>query len=420
MAKGKNDVSTTSGLLDALRNIVSVDGLEQLLVSRKEQLLLPVEQHNLRCAIECERQRIRSLLERSDGDTSIRADQERLDREMEAYRLRHTDETFAAAWADPNLSRFDNTMRFKQLGRLRFVEWLIDIGNAPAETDAQRMLRTTGCFFFDGTALKSLITAAGTQIGSDYLKLAAKILSNPEGDTAKWIRDTHPHFAFQTYSAGGDEFICFFRSELPVSDEDMREMIMRFQSELASSAELRALVDFDREDVILRYADLDEDEKAAMSTLSEPERSRKITDLRARLPKRFEPHFSGGYALLEDAMKALVHHDPEKVTTLEQAWEHLWMITDELLLVADESQRKNKGHYKALMRERDPDQWYFIMRSPEAERHARRANDLERRIAAVSAEVDCLPEPYRSRIAAALHGETHPVDTSVSTEIAVA
>ncbi len=390
--EGIENPVTPADSISYLQAITNFPDLKKFIRERKMELLLPEERLNLHAAL---RQKVRALLRqyhREEGtegaegtEASVRALREKYAAQYCEFYDYKTSATFEAAWADPILSSPGNTMKFKQLGLLRTGDYLVERGQAlNGAEDAEGMenvLQTSGCLFFDGTALKSIITATSTQVGSEYLQAAAKLFNNPEGNTAQWIRRTHPHFTFQAYSAGGDEIILFFKAKRPLTPEVLTEMVQRFQDEVRNSEELKHFVDFNDVGNLMRYGNLDEDDKLALAQLPPEDQRKALQHVRDRLPEHFTPHFSGGYALLGDALELALKHDHRLPRNTAQAFACLERVSACLVEASDARQREDKRQYKKSLRENDPQQWYFMIRTEEAEKYARQVLELEQQVA---------------------------------------
>ncbi|MBM3231492.1 diguanylate cyclase, partial [Candidatus Peregrinibacteria bacterium] len=117
----------------------------------------------------------------------------------------------------------------------------------------EKSLHSFGLVMLDVDGLKAVKECIGHKGTNIFLKKLTKVLTDPESPTNVWMRETEG-LEITPIVAGGDEFVLIINSAKPIDAVLMQEIIDRYESDVTSSAELQAMIDFDDPVILLNYA----------------------------------------------------------------------------------------------------------------------------------------------------------------------
>jgi GGDEF domain-containing protein len=255
-------------------------------------------------------------------------------------------------------------------GKLKTVEWLRDSFKEGQANPNE--LKKIARFSFDANGLKAVNDLSGShEKGDEYLKRVAEVFCR-EASRSPARRKLEELGAIEVIPllGGGDEYSLLIKSEQELSSQDLELVVDLYQEEIAV-LDVADLIDFDDQQVLLRYAGISQAEFALLSVAQQGE---KIRQIKQEIPDGFKmwASVSGGAATLYEGInRAVVDKRESKRLTgqevcadrmFEKAMGGLW---DE----SDERANQAKENYKHRLETGDDvERFYFkvLKRTEEA------------------------------------------------------
>lgn len=212
--------------------------------------------------------------------------------------------------------------------------------------------------FFDGNGIKAMSMCVKHEAVGNYLRTVARIFTDPKGPTRMWLEEQG--ISVTAMSVGGDEFALLLCARQSIPPNLTKEMVSRYQQEIASSADLRGALDFGDRSALVNLGYPTREAREEFERRSASEQEQKLQELRSTLPDTFIPSFSGGGVTLAEIIgQGKLQHAPDATfdTVREQMFEMM-------MQAAEERQAADKELLKAHLMKTDPKTYQFLLRTP--------------------------------------------------------
>ncbi len=212
--------------------------------------------------------------------------------------------------------------------------------------------------FFDGNGIKAMSMCVGHEAVGNYLRTVARIFTDPKGPTRVWLQEQR--ISVTAMSVGGDEFALLLCAKQSISPELTKEMVSRYQQEIASSEVLSSALDFGDRSALINLAYPTHETREEFVRLPMPEQEQKLQELRSTLPDAFVPSFSGGGVTLAEVIaQGKLQQTPDE--TFDTVRERMFEM---MMQVAEERQADEKELFKTHLMNSDPKTYQFLLRTP--------------------------------------------------------
>lgn len=284
-----------------------------------------------------------------------------------------TEEIFKEHWYESTLSTPDYPIHAATYGTFKFRYGLRMLMNDNPSPDR---LREFAWIMLDADGLRSFKDCTSHENTTCYLQGAARILVGAQSPTRQRLEGRGIRII--PMATGGDEFVLYLRAPFAMTQEIIDDVIASFQREISTSEELGKCLNFDDESVLIQFGLPSSRQRKEFMRLSDEGRRRKLAEIRATMPARFVPSFSGGGALLTDGIALAVERDERDLQGDDEDFASLReKIIQATIQLAEDRQKENKDRRKAWTEKNDPKQFDYERRYKEQREMAARNRELE-------------------------------------------
>lgn len=296
-------------------------------------------------------------------ETAVREQWEEpsLQREIALTRQSIAAGIFKEHWYESTLSTPQYPIHAATYGTLMF---LYDLRMLMAKDPAPERLQEFAWVAFDMDSLRSFKDCTSHPDTTRFLQGVARIFVDPRGRTNARLRACGVRAI--PMATGGDEFELYLRANSPLSPAFVGGVIASFQDEISSNAMLCASLDFDSEEVRIKYGIPSRKERKAFAQLDPGARAQRLEAIKRTLPDAFTPSISGGKALLTDGILLAVEKDTHDLLGEAETFRTLReKIIQSTIDIARDAMDANKTDNWQALATSDPKRYAFRHRNAE-------------------------------------------------------
>ena len=308
--------------------------------------------------------------------------EEKLTRALSAMRQRIATDMFGDHWRESTLSTPDHPIYAATYGTSMFnYDLRILMQDAPT-------VESFDCYAwikFDVDGLRSFKDCTSHEDTTNFLRCIVKILVDENGPTHRLLREKG--ITAIPMATGGDEFELYLKGSAPLSEELLDEIINSFRTEVSTSKELIAFLDFDNEHTLIKYGMPSTAERAAFAEMTPEEKRERLAEIRASLPETFVPSMAGGGALLSEGLLLAVEKDEHDLNGDEDFKSLRDKLTQATIELAEERQKVKKETDMDALAKSDPKRLEWRLRNKENRNLYRQKKRLEAELAEAREEL---------------------------------
>ncbi len=311
---------------------------------------------------------------------------EQLDQAVRTMTQSVTEDMFREHWFESTLSTPDCPIHAATYGTSMFR---YDLRMLMAENSSADSLSQFGWIMFDVNALRSFKDCTSHEHTTQFLRQMVCIFVDENGSTNRMLRTDGVKAI--TMAAGGDEFVLYMHSRIPLTPAYIEKVITSFQEEISSSRTLKAFLDFDDERVIKTYGLPSSSHRKAFAQLTEAQQKQKLADIRSSLPEKFIPSVAGGGATLAEGTAWATERDDHDLDGAHESFQSLrGKIIQGTIDLAEVRQKKNKEAALRRLEAEDPRSYAFRLRNGENRELQHQKDELAAQLAEIRARLDAV------------------------------